>query len=207
MRYTESRLSGYADTLLRELGQGTVDWVPNFDGTLQEPAILPARLPNVLLNGSTGIAVGMATNIPPHNLTEVIDAVLYGLDHPEATVEDLSEFVQGPDFPTGAYIVGMAGVKAGLLRECAPDALGEADGLAAGKGVIVAQTLAEAEAEAVGSMGDDTPMAVKKERLMRLQSLINEQAAAISRAMVGTTERILVEGTSKKDESQLAGRT
>jgi topoisomerase-4 subunit A len=105
MRYTESRLSGYADVLLGELGDGTVDWVPNFDGTLQEPSLLPARLPNVLLNGTTGIAVGMATDIPPHNLTEVVAALFHLLDDPKATLADLCHHLPGPDFPTEAEII------------------------------------------------------------------------------------------------------
>jgi len=105
MRYTESRLAAYADILLAELGQGTVDWVPNFDGTLQEPELLPARLPSVLLNGATGIAVGMATDIPPHNLTEVAAATIHLLENPKSTVEELCEHIQGPDFPTGAEII------------------------------------------------------------------------------------------------------
>ena len=105
MRYTESRLQGYADVLLGELGQGTVDWKPNFDGTMDEPEILPARLPNVLLNGGSGIAVGMATDIPPHNLREVADACVHMLDNPKATVDDLCKFVQGPDFPTEAELI------------------------------------------------------------------------------------------------------
>lgn len=105
MRYTESRLQGYADVLLGELGQGTVDWKPNFDGTMDEPEILPARLPNVLLNGGSGIAVGMATDIPPHNLREVADACVHMLDNPKATVDDLCKFVQGPDYPTEAELI------------------------------------------------------------------------------------------------------
>jgi len=105
MRYTESRLTRYAEVLLSELGEGTVDWVPNFDGTLEEPSLLPARLPNVLLNGATGIAVGMATDIPPHNLREVAAACVRLLDDPNATVAQLLEHVQGPDFPTGAEII------------------------------------------------------------------------------------------------------
>ncbi|WP_301358367.1 DNA topoisomerase IV subunit A [Stutzerimonas nitrititolerans] len=105
MRYTEARLSRYSEVLLSELGQGTVDWVPNFDGTLDEPATLPARLPNLLLNGTTGIAVGMATDVPPHNLREVAAACVRLLDEPSATVEQLCEHVQGPDFPTEAEIV------------------------------------------------------------------------------------------------------
>jgi topoisomerase-4 subunit A len=105
MRYTESKLSKYAEVLLRELGEGTVDWVPNFDGTLDEPAVLPARLPNVLLNGTTGIAVGMATDIPPHNLREVAAACIHLLDEPEASTRQLMKFVRGPDLPTGAEII------------------------------------------------------------------------------------------------------
>ncbi len=105
MRYTESRLARYADALLSELGQGTVDWTLNFDGTLREPLVLPARLPNVLLNGSTGIAVGMATDIPPHNLKEVVSACIQLLDNPKASASQLCEHVQGPDFPTRAEII------------------------------------------------------------------------------------------------------
>lgn len=105
MRYTESRLSKYAEVLLRELALGTADWVPNFDGTMQEPKMLPARLPNILLNGTTGIAVGMATDIPPHNLREVANAAIALLEKPGSTLEDLLEFVQGPDFPTEAEII------------------------------------------------------------------------------------------------------
>lgn len=105
MRYTEARLSRYAEVLLSEVGQGTVDWVLNFDGTLQEPAVLPARLPNILLNGTTGIAVGMATDVPPHNLREVASACVRLLDEPKATIEQLCEHIQGPDYPTEAEIV------------------------------------------------------------------------------------------------------
>ena len=105
MRYTESRLTAYAEVLLGELGQGTVDWVPNFDGTMDEPSVLPAQVPNVLLNGTTGIAVGMATDIPPHNLREVVSAAVHLLESPRATLEELCEFVQAPDFPTEAEII------------------------------------------------------------------------------------------------------
>ncbi|WP_130831783.1 DNA topoisomerase IV subunit A [[Erwinia] mediterraneensis] len=105
MRYTESRLSKYAELLLSELGQGTVDFVPNFDGTLQEPKMLPARLPNILLNGTTGIAVGMATDIPPHNLREVAQAAIALIDDPKTSLETLLDIVQGPDFPTEAEII------------------------------------------------------------------------------------------------------
>lgn len=105
MRYTESRLTAFADTLLSELGQGTVDWTPNFDGTLDEPQVLPARAPSILLNGTTGIAVGMATDIPPHNLREVVTACIRLLEEPKATLEQLCEHIQGPDFPTEAEII------------------------------------------------------------------------------------------------------
>ncbi len=105
MRYTEARLASYADVFLSELAMGTVNWVPNFDGTLKEPETLPARLPNVILNGTTGIAVGMATDIPPHNLKEIADACIYLTDHPQAAIEEICETVQGPDFPTGAEII------------------------------------------------------------------------------------------------------
>lgn len=105
MRYTESRLTPYAKVLLQELGQGTVDWQANFDGTLEEPVTLPARLPNVLLNGATGIAVGMATDIPPHNLREVVTACIHLLDHPTASLADLCKFIPAPDFPTEAEII------------------------------------------------------------------------------------------------------
>ncbi len=113
MRYTEARLSRYSEVLLSELGQGTVDWVPNFDGTLDEPATLPARLPNLLLNGTTGIAVGMATDVPPHNLREVASACVRLLDEPGATVEQLCEHILGPDFPTEAEVITP---KADLLK-------------------------------------------------------------------------------------------
>ncbi|MCX8960950.1 DNA topoisomerase IV subunit A [Erwinia psidii] len=105
MRYTESRLSKYADLLLSELAQGTVDFIPNFDGTMQEPSILPARLPNILLNGTTGIAVGMATDIPPHNLREVAQAAIKLIDSPNASLDELMDIVQGPDYPTEAEII------------------------------------------------------------------------------------------------------
>ncbi len=105
MRYTESRMSPYAKTLLAEVNLGTVDWAPNFDGTLKEPTLLPARLPNILLNGSTGIAVGMATDIPPHNLREVVSACVRLLDEPKSTVAELCEHILAPDYPTDAEII------------------------------------------------------------------------------------------------------
>src|SRR3569833_2355491 len=116
MRYTESRLARYAEVLLNELGQGTVDWVPNFDGTLDEPAVLPARLPNLLLNGATGIAVGMATDIPPHNAREVAAACMHLLEEPDADVNALCEHVLAPDFPTEAEIITPRGQHRGLVE-------------------------------------------------------------------------------------------
>jgi topoisomerase-4 subunit A len=105
MRYTESRLAPYAKSMLQELGQGTVDWTPNFDGTLKEPVVLPARLPNLLLNGTSGIAVGMSTDVPPHNLNEVASALVHLIENPKATVAHLMKHVKGPDFPTGGELV------------------------------------------------------------------------------------------------------
>jgi topoisomerase IV subunit A len=105
MRYTESRLKPYAKSLLAELGLGTVDWVPNFDGTMDEPVVLPARLPNLILNGTMGIAVGLSTDVPPHNLREVASAVIHLLDSPKATIAQIMKHIKGPDFPTGGELV------------------------------------------------------------------------------------------------------
>jgi len=154
MRYTEARMAPIAAFLLEGIDEDTVDWTSNYSGEREEPAVLPARFPNLLVNGSTGIAVGMATNIPPHNLTEVVDAVLYGLDHPEATVEDLSEFVQGPDFPTGAYIVGMSGVK---------------QALATGRGSVKMRAvtdIVETKAGRMAIVATEIPYQVSRDRIM-----------------------------------------
>jgi DNA gyrase subunit A len=110
MRYTEARLSKIAEEMLVDIDKDTVDFVPNFDDSLQEPSVLPARLPNLLVGGSSGIAVGMTTNIPPHNLSEICDAIVYLIDNPQATVEELMELVKGPDFPTGGIIWGKGGI-------------------------------------------------------------------------------------------------
>jgi DNA gyrase subunit A len=116
MRYTEARLARIAEEILLDIDKDTVDWIDNFDGSLQEPQVLPARLPNMLLNGTSGIAVGMATNIPPHNLGEICDAITYLIDHydeyDDVAVEDLMQFVKGPDFPTGGLILGREGIEA-----------------------------------------------------------------------------------------------
>ncbi|HEY83222.1 MAG TPA: DNA gyrase subunit A [Dehalococcoidia bacterium] len=111
MRYTEARLARIAEEMLVDIDKDTVDFMPNFDDSLTEPRVLPARIPNLLLNGSAGIAVGMATNIPPHNLVEVCDAITYLIDHPGATVEELTQFIKGPDFPTAGIILGQEGIK------------------------------------------------------------------------------------------------
>jgi DNA gyrase subunit A len=111
MRYTEARLAEIAEQMLLDIDKDTVNFMPNFDDSLKEPAVLPSRLPNLLVNGSAGIAVGMATNIPPHNLGEVCDAVAYLIDNPKATVDELLDFIKGPDFPTGGIILGQEGVR------------------------------------------------------------------------------------------------
>src|SRR6185437_4876711 len=111
LRYTEAKLSTIAEEMLLDIEKDTVDWLPNYDATREEPRVLPAKLPNLLLNGTVGIAVGMATNIPPHNLTEVANAILHLADNPDATTEDLLEFVKGPDFPTGGIIYDAKAIK------------------------------------------------------------------------------------------------
>jgi len=111
MRYTEAKMAAIADELLRDIDKDTVDFIPNYDNQTIEPTVMPARLPNLLLNGSTGIAVGMATNIPPHNLVEVCNGIIYLIDNPDATTEDLSRIVRGPDFPTGGIIQGREGIR------------------------------------------------------------------------------------------------
>ena len=130
MRYTETRLSRISEALLYDLDKQTVDWTDNFDGSLKEPVFLPAVLPNLLINGSSGIAVGMATNIPPHNLSEITDAIVHLIDNPEASVEDLMKYVKGPDFPTGAQIYDISEITAAY---------------ATGKGKIIMRAKAEIE--------------------------------------------------------------
>ena len=135
MRYTEARIAEIAEQMLVDIDKDTVDFTPNFDASLKEPVVLPTRLPNLLLNGSAGIAVGMATNIPPHNLGEVCAAVSYLIDNPEATVEELTQFVKGPDFPTGGIILGQEGIKGAY---------------ATGRGRIVVQARAQMKSGAEG---------------------------------------------------------
>ena len=110
-RYTEARMSRLADYMLLDIDKDVVDFTPNFDNKLKEPTVLPARFPNLLVNGSVGIAVGMATNIPTHNLGEVIDGAIYVMENPDCTVDELMQFIKGPDFPTGAIICGTQGIK------------------------------------------------------------------------------------------------
>ena len=110
MRYTEARLAHISEQILQDIDRDTVDFVDNYDGSQREPTVLPTRIPLMLINGSSGIAVGMATNIPPHNLREVCDAIIYLADHPEATADELINFVKGPDFPTAGIIIGREGI-------------------------------------------------------------------------------------------------
>ena len=154
MRYSEARMAPLAAHLLDGIGEDTVDWNPNYSGERDEPAVMPARFPNLLVNGSTGIAVGMATNIPPHNLTEVVDAIIYALDHSDATVDDLAEFVKGPDFPTGAYIVGVNGVK---------------DALATGRGSVKMRAVTdvvETKRKRTAIVATEIPYQVSRDRIM-----------------------------------------
>jgi DNA gyrase subunit A len=111
MRYTEVRMSRIAGEILRDINKDTVDWRPNFDETLQEPVVMPSVFPNLLCNGGSGIAVGMATNIPPHNLREIVDGIIATIDNPDISVEELMRHIKGPDFPTGGIIFGAAGIK------------------------------------------------------------------------------------------------
>src|SRR5438067_12485940 len=111
MRYTEARLARIAEELLADIEKETVDFAPNFDETEKEPLVLPTRIPNLLVNGASGIAVGMATNIPPHNLREIIDATVLMIERPDATLKEVMKLVPGPDFPTGGYIAGRDGIE------------------------------------------------------------------------------------------------
>ena len=154
MRYTEAKMAAIADELLRDIDKDTIDFIPNYDNQTREPTVLPARLPNLLLNGSTGIAVGMATNIPPHNLNEVCDGVIYLVDHPDATTEELSRIVRGPDFPTGGIIQGREGIR---------------NTYANGRGRIVvrARTHFEAERGRMSIIVTELPYQINKADLVR----------------------------------------
>ena len=165
MRYTEARLSRIAEEMLRDIEKDTVDFTPNFDNTLEEPTVLPTRIPNLLVNGASGIAVGMATNMPPHNLSECINASVALIDDRELTVEDLMQYIKAPDFPTGGIIYGFAGVK---------------DAFETGRGRIVIR--AKAEIEVDSSTGRETivvseiPYAVNKSELIKkIADLVEEK--------------------------------
>lgn len=165
MRYTEARLSRIAEEMLRDIEKDTVDFTPNFDNTLEEPTVLPTRIPNLLVNGASGIAVGMATNMPPHNLSECIDASVTLIDDRELTVEDLMQYIKAPDFPTGGIIYGFAGVK---------------DAFETGRGRIVIR--AKAEIEVDSTTGRETivvseiPYAVNKSELIKkIADLVEEK--------------------------------
>jgi DNA gyrase subunit A len=164
MRYTEARLSGIAEELLFDLDKNTVDFGPNFDGTFEEPSVLPAKLPNLLLNGAAGIAVGMATNIPPHNLGEICDAISHLIENPEATTEDLLKIVPGPDFPTAGMILGSEGI---------------VNAYSTGRGRIVLRAKAHIEEAARGIFHvvvTELPYQVNKARLQeRIAELVNDK--------------------------------
>ena len=164
MRYTESRMSKICTYMLQDIEKDTVDFMPNFDETLMQPKVLPSRFPNLLVNGSSGIAVGMATNIPPHNLGEVIDGAICLIDHPDATLDDLMEHIKGPDFPTGGVILGRSGIR---------------EAYHTGRGRIV--TRAKTEIESLGNGREriivtEIPYAVNKARLIeKIAELVHEK--------------------------------
>ena len=182
MRYTEARLSSVADEMLANLDQDTVDWTLNFDDTLREPKVLPARLPNLLVNGASGIAVGMATNIPPHNLREVCNAVDALIENPDATSEDLMKYVKGPDFPTGGTIMGRQGIR---------------DAYTTGKGQIIVRAVAEIEE--MNRSGNRFQIIVTELPYQVVKSTLVEKTAALVRARK-------IEGISEiRDESDRDG--
>lgn len=164
MRYTEARLSPLAMELMRDLDKDTVDFVPNFDETEQEPAVLPARFPNLLVNGAAGIAVGMATNIPPHNLREAIDGVIHLIDYPDATDRDLMKVIKGPDFPTGGIIVGREGIRQAYTT---------------GRGIITIRAHAQIETAASGKariVVTEIPYEVTKSKIIeKIAELVQER--------------------------------
>ena len=181
MRYTEVRLSAVAEEILANLDQETVDYIDNFDGSLREPVVLPSRLPNLIINGASGIAVGMATNIAPHNPSEICDAIIHLIDRPDATVEDLMRFVKGPDFPTGATIMGREGIR---------------NAFATGRGQVMVRANAEIE---------------ETSRSNRMQIVVSElpyqvNKAALVSKIAGLVKDKRVEGISEvRDESDRDG--
>ena len=180
MRYTEARLSTIAGEMLEDIDKDTVNFGPNFDTSLQEPLLLPAKLPNLLVNGSSGIAVGMATNIPPHNLGEVADAVIYLLEHPEAESKDLMRYVKGPDFPTGGIICGRGGIK---------------DAYNTGRGKLTVRARATVESQKSG-----------KDLIVVTEIPYQVQKSGLIGAMAGLVEEKKIEGISDiRDESDREG--
>src|SRR5690554_6318477 len=163
-RYTECRLTRLSTHLLEGIDENTVDFVDNYNGEQQEPSVLPSRFPNLLVNGSQGIAVGMATNIPPHNLTEVIDAAIHVIDNPDATAEDLLQFVKGPDFPTGGFLLGTAGAR---------------EALTTGRGSVKVRAVCDIEEPAKGRtaiIATELPYQVSIERIIsRIKELVEEK--------------------------------
>lgn len=164
MRYTEAKMARLADELLADIDKETVDFRDNYDGTTTEPAVLPAKLPNLLLNGQMGIAVGMATNIPPHNLSELVDATVYQIDHPASTLDDLLKFIKGPDFPTGGIIYGQESIRSAY---------------AVGRGGVVVRGVAEIVESAKGRhqiVISEIPYALNKEGLVvKIADLVKEK--------------------------------
>ncbi len=180
MRYTEARLAAISDDMLSDIDKDTVNFGPNFDASLKEPLLLPAALPNLLVNGSSGIAVGMATNIPPHNLNEVADATIYLIDHPEADVKDLMRYIKGPDFPTGGVICGKGGIK---------------DAYTTGKGKLLVRARATVEHQKNG-----------KDLIVVTEIPYQIQKAALIEAIAGLVDDKKIEGISDiRDESDKEG--
>lgn len=167
MRYTEAKMARLADELLADIDKETVDFRDNYDGTTSEPSVLPAKLPNLLLNGQLGIAVGMATNIPPHNLTEVIDATIHQIDHPDATLDDLLQYIKGPDFPTGGIVYGKESIRTAY---------------ATGRGGVVVRGVAEIAETKKGRhqiIINEIPYALNKESLViKIADLVKEKKIA-----------------------------
>ena len=167
MRYTEAKMARLADELLADIDKETVDFRDNYDGTTQEPEVLPAKVPNLLLNGQLGIAVGMATNIPPHNLNELVDATVHQIDHPDASLDDLLEYVKGPDFPTGGIVYGRESLRTAY---------------ATGRGGVVVRGVAEVEENAKGRSQiiiTEIPYALNKESLIiKIADLVREKKLA-----------------------------
>ncbi len=180
MRYTEARLASISDEMLGDIDKETVNFGPNFDASLKEPLLLPATLPNLLVNGSSGIAVGMATNIPPHNLIEVCDAIVYLLDHPEAEIKDLVRYIKGPDFPTGGVICGKGGIK---------------EAYETGKGKVTVRARAAIERQKGG-----------KDLIIITEIPYQVQKSGLIEAMAGLVDDKKIEGISDiRDESDKDG--